>query len=322
VHHSPNSGFAPEPAEPARVSFFENAGRFEYPRFTNSLRPAYSFRRSLRQINVSTCSISKALSGRNQGKSQAMRISLKVIGAIALIGAAFAPRVALAQNVNGTRSSQLQLSFSRDPQNASANVAQLPAYACSVSTTFSAGDSPAPVSGAPLGLTMADFTGDSHPDLATLELDRLEPSTAHYFLEIQLTEGGRQALRLTAPTPRLVVTAKDVTGDGSLDLIIQTADTRAPVAVFLNDGCGHFSARDSSRFGGAPRDIRNSSDVAPAHLQYGFAAAYRGPSSAEPHAASGSFLHTTSSGDFPARESAPPQLFLPLRTNRAPPALV
>src|SRR5580700_10810236 len=32
-----------------------------------------------------------------------------------------------------------------------------------------------------LGLMMADFTGDSHPDLARVELDRVDSTNAHYW---------------------------------------------------------------------------------------------------------------------------------------------
>jgi hypothetical protein len=91
-----------------------------------------------------------------------------------------------------------------------------------------------------LGLTMADFTGDTHPDLATVELEKLDSSSALYWIEIRLTEGGHQVLKLRAPFGGLLITPKDVTGDGNLDLIVRSAKSRAPVALFLNDGSGHF----------------------------------------------------------------------------------
>ena len=46
-----------------------------------------------------------------------------------------------------------------------------------------------------IGLAMADFTGDTHPDLAAVALDRVDSANAHYWIEIRLTEGGGQILQ-------------------------------------------------------------------------------------------------------------------------------
>jgi len=105
-----------------------------------------------------------------------------------------------------------------------------------------------------LSLAMADFTGDTHPDLATVELEKLDFSSARYWIEIRLTEGGHQVLKLRAPLGGLLITPRDVTGDGNLDLIVRSASSRAPVALFLNDGNGHFSRADVASFANALRD--------------------------------------------------------------------
>jgi hypothetical protein len=99
-----------------------------------------------------------------------------------------------------------------------------------------------------LGLTMADFTGDTHPDVAMVEFERADSANARYRIEIRLTEGRAQSLRLTAPFGGLLITTKDVTGDGNLDLIVHAAKTHALVAVFLNDGNGHFERADTASF--------------------------------------------------------------------------
>ena len=52
----------------------------------------------------------------------------------------------------------------------------------------------------------------------------------------------------------LLITPRDVTGDGNLDLIVRSASSRAPVALFLNDGNGHFSRADVASFANALRD--------------------------------------------------------------------
>jgi hypothetical protein len=114
--------------------------------------------------------------------------------------------------------------------------------------------SPTPAIGLDLGFAMADFTGDTHPDLATVELNRSDSANAQYLIEIQLTEGGHQSLKLTAPLGGLLITPKDVTGDGNLDLVIRATKSRVPVAIFLNDGFGHFSPAAPAEFSQALRE--------------------------------------------------------------------
>ena len=48
--------------------------------------------------------------------------------------------------------------------------------------------------GLDFGFAMADFTGDTHPDLATVELNRFDSANAKYVIEIRLSEGGHQFL--------------------------------------------------------------------------------------------------------------------------------
>ena len=137
----------------------------------------------------------------------------------------------------------------------------VPPFGCGAAATIWTSDVPATPNAIPLGLAVADFTGDSNPDIATIELDRFDRSSAQYLVEIQLTEGGHQSLRLTAPPGGLFITPKDVTGDGTLDLVVRAVGFQLPVAVFINDGCGHFSAREPSRFANAIRDVPTKSDV-------------------------------------------------------------
>src|SRR5580658_1189339 len=59
-------------------------------------------------------------------------------------------------------------------------------------TALAADASPENLSATPmrlsLGFAMADFTGDTHPDLATVELRGFDSSNAEYTIEVQLTE--------------------------------------------------------------------------------------------------------------------------------------
>jgi hypothetical protein len=172
------------------------------------------------------------------------------------------------------------------------------------------------------GFAMADFTGDTHPDVATAELDRFDSPSAHYSIEIQLSEGGRQTLALTAPFGGLLITAKDVTGDGNLDLIVRSAPSHVPVAVLLNDGRGHFSLAKLATFAQVLRE-------APYHLaaradQTYFAATLISP---EPYTIAWqnvSIRNPRLQGDMllPANFSASTRLLLSFGSNRAPPAVV
>jgi hypothetical protein len=100
--------------------------------------------------------------------------------------------------------------------------------------------------GLSLGFTMADFTGDTHPDIATVELNGFDSVSALYVIDVRFSEGGCEYLRMKAPFGGLLIAAKDVTGDGSLDLVIRSARSGIPVTVFLNDGHGRFTAAKAS----------------------------------------------------------------------------
>jgi hypothetical protein len=227
-----------------------------------------------------------------------IRAAVKAIFALGLIVAAFAPRVSAASPTKGPL---------------------VPVYPCSVSSDPSPADFSIPAGAVPLGLAMADFTGDSHPDLATLKIDRLDSSRAYYVIEIQLTEGGRQSLKLAAPQRSLVLTPMDVTGDGTLDLVVHSVGSNVPIAVYLNDGCGHFSANEPTRYTAAIQAMPTGPDYSSTHLRFDSAAVGRGASAAD---SQGQPLYSRQDprhNRFPAPDGAPAERFLPLRTDRAPP---
>jgi hypothetical protein len=170
------------------------------------------------------------------------------------------------------------------------------------------------------GIAMADFTGDTHPDLATVEVDQLDSLVVGYWIEIRLTEGSQQFLQLTAPFGGLLITPKDLTGDGNLDLVVRSAESRAVVAVFLNDGAGHFSRADTKTFANAIPD---------GYLQSAFLAqeASRGATVAyvESHGAgclreSFRYLRERQSRFLSSNQPVASQLFLSFGANRAPPS--
>jgi hypothetical protein len=116
-----------------------------------------------------------------------------------------------------------------------------------------------PVSGARAGMPLAvsDFDGDLRPDVATVEAGRSDLALTDYWVELQLTMSGTQAIRVVGPTGGLQVAVRDVNGDQIPDLVLTTAWRGQPVAILLNDGHGSFSRAEPEEF---PDAFRASPD--------------------------------------------------------------
>jgi hypothetical protein len=102
-----------------------------------------------------------------------------------------------------------------------------------------------------LPFAIADFDGDLRPDFASVQNESNNSGTTDYWIQLQLSTVGRQAIRLVAPSGGLRIEARDVNGDHALDLVLTTAWFNQPVAVFLNNGRGIFSQVEPSAFPGA-----------------------------------------------------------------------
>jgi hypothetical protein len=99
-----------------------------------------------------------------------------------------------------------------------------------------------------LPFAIADFDGDRHPDLASVQTGPNNSGKTDYWIQLQLSASGRQTIRLAAPTGGLFIEARDVNGDRAIDLVLVTAWFREPVAIFLNDGHGSFSRVEPAAF--------------------------------------------------------------------------
>jgi hypothetical protein len=111
------------------------------------------------------------------------------------------------------------------------------------STARAAGiqNGPGLASGPGLTIAIADFDGDRHLDLASVQMGRSESGSSTYWIQFQFSSSGRQSVQLVAPAGGLGIEARDVNGDHTVDLIFTTAWLRKPVAILLNDGHGRFS---------------------------------------------------------------------------------
>ena len=104
---------------------------------------------------------------------------------------------------------------------------------------------------APTHFAIADFDGDSRPDLASVHEGQSTPHSTRYWIAFQLSGGTGQTVGITAPTGGLQISSRDVNGDSFPDVVITTAWTNTPVAILLNDGFGNFTVSSPSEFQGA-----------------------------------------------------------------------
>jgi hypothetical protein len=95
---------------------------------------------------------------------------------------------------------------------------------------------------------IADFDGDSRPDLASVDASQGNSRITRYWIAFRLSGGPGSGVAITAPTGGLQITSRDVNGDSFPDVIVTTAWTNTPVAVLLNDGFGNFTTSSPSEF--------------------------------------------------------------------------
>ena len=108
--------------------------------------------------------------------------------------------------------------------------------------------------GPALQYTVADFDGDLRPDLVGVQTGTAGFSGTQYWIELQLSAAGRQSIPVFARSGGIRISALDVNGDRSLDLVLTTTWLSQPVAILLNDGHGSFTRVDPGAFPNAFRD--------------------------------------------------------------------
>ena len=110
----------------------------------------------------------------------------------------------------------------------------------------SGGAVPESRSGSPFAI--ADFDGDSRLDFASVETGHSDFANTEYWIRLRLNTAGWESIRLVAPSGGLQLTARDVNGDESVDLVVSTAWSNRPVAIYLNDGHGAFTHAEPGAF--------------------------------------------------------------------------
>jgi hypothetical protein len=88
---------------------------------------------------------------------------------------------------------------------------------------------------------VADFDGDRKPDLVSVT----EPSASDPVIHFGSLESGAFTAASGLPTHRL--RARDLDGDSDRDIVLETLAS-VPVAVWINDGSGHFKRGNLDEF--------------------------------------------------------------------------
>ncbi len=178
----------------------------------------------------------------------------------------------------------------------------------------------ATAAGPGLTFAIADFDGDHHFDQASIQPGRGAEGDSTYWIQFQCSTAGRQFIRLVAPAGGLLIEARDVNGDHTVDLVFTTAWFRQPVAVLLNDGHGRFLRAEPGAFPGAFRESHTSL-IAATSVPAGVAGLPPQPD-AGMHAAADGPLHRGSPAKLalPAAADSPVDPFLFFSAGRAPPS--
>jgi hypothetical protein len=103
-------------------------------------------------------------------------------------------------------------------------------------------------------VAIADFDGDSRPDLASVESSPSTSRNTRYWIAFHLSAGQSQTVGITAPAGGLQIATLDVNGDSFPDVVVTTAWTNQPVTILLNDGLGNFTASNPSDYQSAFAD--------------------------------------------------------------------
>jgi len=99
------------------------------------------------------------------------------------------------------------------------------------------------------GEAIADLDGDRHPDLAIVRPEGWSPRGFQYQVELDLTTHPPSSpISIVTQRGGLRIAARDVDGDGDLDLVVRNSWSLAPVGVWINDGHGRFTKGDPAAY--------------------------------------------------------------------------
>jgi len=107
---------------------------------------------------------------------------------------------------------------------------------------------------------LGDFDGDSQIDVVTSRAERLSGHEYSHEVSLKLSGSSSTSFTFRDHYPSVELNSLDIDGDHDRDIIIRETGTSEPLAVWLNDGSGHFMQGDLERFR-ALLERRHSPDI-------------------------------------------------------------
>jgi hypothetical protein len=95
---------------------------------------------------------------------------------------------------------------------------------------------------------LADFDGDSQIDVVTSRAERLQDHEYSHEVSLKLSGSPSTSFTFRDRYPNVQLNSRDIDGDHDRDIIIRDAGTSEPLAVWLNDGSGHFLQGDLEHY--------------------------------------------------------------------------
>jgi hypothetical protein len=95
---------------------------------------------------------------------------------------------------------------------------------------------------------LADFDGDSRIDVVTSRAERLPDHEYSHEVSLMLSGSPSTSFTFRDRYPDVQLNSRDIDGDHARDIIIRETGTSEPLAVWLNDGSGHFLQGDLEHF--------------------------------------------------------------------------
>jgi hypothetical protein len=104
---------------------------------------------------------------------------------------------------------------------------------------------------------IADFNSDGTPDLVIADRASQRANTYGYLIQFSVSGLGLRNVAFESAQPELTVGISDLDHDDDLDVVVRALFSREVVAVWLNDGRGHFQQADERPFTSGFREIRS-----------------------------------------------------------------
>lgn len=101
------------------------------------------------------------------------------------------------------------------------------------------------------GWSLADLDGDRVADLADAGPGLREGDSYVHKVQVSLSRSGSASFDIHGGSASIRLSFRDIDGDHDRDLVVFEPSSASPVAVWLNDGAGHFTEGDLKSYANA-----------------------------------------------------------------------